>query len=76
MGGKLTQSRFWLIFILLMVPLIEQAKIFNRNSHLGSQDSLMATEKPWSCARTFLFVVQFFQPYKGVMIPPASTQSY
>lgn len=57
--------------MLLMVPPIEKAKLFNRNVHKESQDSLMAAKKPWTCALTLPVVVQVFQPCEGVLMPAA-----
>lgn len=73
MGGQLTRSLFWLTFILLMVPSIEKSKLFNRNVHEESQDSLMAAKKPWTCALTLLVVAQVFQPCEIMMTPAPSS---
>lgn len=56
-----------------MVPPMEKAKLFNRNVHKGSQDSLMAAKKPWTCALTLLIVAQVFQPCECVRTPAASS---
>lgn len=58
--------------MLLLVPPTEQATMFNRNIHVRSQESPRAAASPWSCPELPL-VAQFFQPFKGVVMPAASS---